>query len=41
MLLFIYPNVILLIGMCFDGWNPLLIMPFMFNGNVLEYVKQI
>ena len=29
-----------LIGLCFDGDIPLLIMPFMTNDTVLEYVKQ-
>ena len=29
-----------LIGLCFDGETPLLIMPFMSKGSVLEYVKQ-
>ena len=40
MSLFIHPNVMPLIGLCFDGQKPLLIMPFMSKGNVLEYVKQ-
>ena len=40
MSLLIHPNVMPLIGMCFDEEMPLLIMPFMSNGNVLEYVKQ-
>ena len=40
MSLFTHPNVMPLIGLCFDGEMPLLIMPFMSNGNVLEYVKQ-
>ena len=35
-----HPNVMPLIGLCFDGEMPLLIMPFMSKGNVLEYVKQ-
>ena len=36
----IHPNVMPLIGLCFDEEMPLLIMPFMSKGNVLEYVKQ-
>ena len=40
MLSFKHPNVMFLIGLCLDGEIPLLIMPFMSNGNVLEYVKQ-
>ena len=40
MSLFIHPNVMPLIGLCFDEEMPLLIMPFMSKGNVLEYVKQ-
>ena len=40
MSLLIHPNVMSLIGMCFDEEIPLLIMPFMSNGNVLDYVKQ-
>ena len=40
MLSFKHPNVMSLIGLCLDGEMPLLIMPFMSNGNVLEYVKQ-
>ena len=36
----IHPNVMSLIGLCFDGQKSLLIMPFMSKGNVLEYVKQ-
>ena len=40
MSLLIHPNVMSLIGMCFDEEMPLLIMPFMSNGNVLDYVKQ-
>lgn len=35
-----HPNVISLIGVCLDGEIPLLIMPLMSNGSVLEYVKQ-
>ena len=40
MSLFIHPNVMPLIGLCFDEQTPLLIMPFMSKGNVLDYVKQ-
>ena len=40
MSLLIHPNVMPLIGLCFNGQKPLLIMPFMSKGNVLEYVKQ-
>ena len=40
MSLLIHPNVMPLIGLCFDEEMPLLIMPFMSKYNVLEYVKQ-
>ena len=40
MLSFKHPNVMSLIGMCFDEEMPLLIMPYMSNGSVLVYVKQ-
>ena len=40
MSLFIHPNVMPLIGLCFDGEMPLLIMPFMVKSNVLEYVRE-
>ena len=40
MSLFVHPNVMPLIGLCFDEEMPLLIMPFMSKGSVLEYVKQ-
>ena len=40
MLSFTHPNVMSLIGLCFDGEIPLLIMPFMSSGNVLEFVKK-
>ena len=40
MLSFSHPNVMPLIGLCFEGEMPLLIMPLMTNGTVLEYVKQ-
>ena len=39
MLSFDHPNVMLLIGICLDTSAPLIIMPFMANGSVLEYVK--
>ena len=39
MLSFEHPNVMPLIGVCLDGEMPLLIMPFMSNGSLLEYVK--
>ena len=40
MLSFTHPNVMSLIGVCFDEEVPLIIMPYMLNGNVLGYVKQ-
>ena len=40
MLSFNHPNLMPLTGLCIDGEMPLLIMPFMTNGNVLGYVKQ-
>lgn len=39
MVSFDHPNVMSLIGVSVDGEIPLLILPFMVNGNVLEYVK--
>ena len=39
MLNFKHPNVMPLIGVCLDGEMPLIIMPFMSNGSVLEFVK--
>lgn len=39
MFYFDHPNVMSLIGVCVDGEIPLLIMPFMAKGSVLEYVK--
>jgi serine/threonine protein kinase len=39
MLNFEHPNVMSLIGVCLDGEMPLIIMPFMSNGSVLEFVK--
>ena len=40
MLSFKHPNVMLLIGACLEGEIPLIIMPFMCNGTVLEHVKK-
>ena len=40
MLSFRHPNVMSLVGVCLDGEMPLLIMPFMSNGSVLEYVRR-
>ena len=40
MLSFDHPNVMSLIGVCYDGEIPLIIMPYMSNGTVLRYVKQ-
>ena len=40
MLSFDHPNVMTLIGTCLKRDTPLIIMLLMFNGNVLEYVKQ-
>ena len=39
MLSFNHTNVMSLIGMCIDREMPLLLMPFMSNGNVLKYVR--
>ena len=39
MLSFNHPNVMSLIGMCFDGDLPVVIMPYMSKGSVLGYVK--
>ena len=39
MLSFEHPNVMPLTGVCLDREMPLLIMPFMANGSVLDYVK--
>ena len=39
MLSFDHPNVMSLISVCLNREMPLLIMPFMANGSVLEYVK--
>ena len=40
MLSFEHENVMSLIGVCIDGEMPLLIMPFMSNGSVLEFVRK-
>ena len=39
MLSFKHTNVMSLVGVCIDEEIPLLIMPFMSNGCVLEFVK--
>ena len=39
MLNFEHPNVMSLIGVCVDGEIPLLVMPFMSNGSILEYIR--
>ena len=39
MLSFDHPNVMHLIGVSVDREVPLLIMPFMANGSILQYVK--
>ena len=40
MLSFKHENVMSLIGVCIDGEMPLLIMPFMSNGSVLDFVRK-
>ena len=40
MLTFSHPNVMQLIGLSFDREMPLIIMPFMSKGTVLEYVRE-
>ena len=40
MLSFEHPNVMSIVGVCLDGEMPLLIMPFMSNASVLEYIRQ-
>ena len=40
MLTFKHPNVMALIGLCYDEEIPLIIMPYMPNGNVLGYVQK-
>ena len=39
MLSFSHPNVMSLVGACFDEEIPLIVMPYMSNGSVLGYVK--
>ena len=39
MLSFDHLHVMSLTGVCTEGQSPLLIMPFMSNGDVLEYVR--
>ena len=39
MLSFEHKHVMALAGVCIDGEMPLLIMPFMSNGSVLEFVR--
>ena len=39
MLSFEHRNIMSLVGVCIDGEMPLLIMPFMSNGSILEFVK--
>ena len=39
MLSFQHPNVMSLVGIYLDDEMPLLIMPFMSNGSVLEYIR--
>ena len=40
MLSFTHPNVMSLIGVCFDEDVPNIIMPYMPNGSMLGYVKR-
>ena len=40
MLSFEHENVMSLIGVCIDGEMPLLIMPFMSKGSVLDFVRK-
>ena len=40
MLSFKHNHVMSLVGVCIDGEMPLLIMPFMSNGSVLDYVRK-
>ena len=38
---FDHPNVLSIIGVCLDaGPLPFIVMPFMFNGNLLSYLKR-
>ena len=40
MLSFNHPNVMPLVGMALDGEKPLIIMPFMMQGTLLQYVRK-
>ena len=40
MLTFNHPNLMPITGMSFDGEVPLIIMPFMLKGSVLDYVRK-
>ena len=40
MLSFEHENIMSLIGVCIDGEMPLIIMPFMSNGSVLDFVRK-
>ena len=40
MLTFSHPNVMPLIGLCLDQETPLVIMPFMSKGNLLQHVRE-
>ena len=41
MLKFDHPNVLTLTGVCLDGGpTPYVVMPFMFNGSLLSYLKR-
>ena len=40
MITFSHPNVMPLVGLSFDADTPLIIMPFMSKGNVLEFVRE-
>ena len=40
MVSFKHPNVMSLIGLCFHEDVPLIIMPFMSGGSLLEYVRR-
>ena len=37
---FKHPNVMSLIGVCLEEETPLVVMPFMVNGSVLEFVRR-
>ena len=39
---FDHPNVLTLVGVCLDGGPaPYIVMPFMFNGCLLSYLKKM